>query len=697
MTRVFFSALLISGWPGYGFAMQDTTNRLAEVRVNAYFSEQSLLRLTTSAGVVGNALLDRQGGMSLLPAINSVPGVRMEERSPGSYRLSLRGSLLRSPFGVRNVKVYWDEIPLTDAGGNTYLNLLDPGGVEAIDVLKGPDGSLFGANSGGVVRIAPYGTAREGGHEASLRLNGGSYGLFHQQLATALQPTERYRFSFNQSHQRSDGYRQHSAMNRTAFQTVQRWDYGDRSALRLLALYSDLRYDTPGGLNEAQFRDDPRAARPATAAAPGAVEQQAGIRNKTLVGGLVHDTRLFPALRHVAAIFGSRTDFSNPFITNYELRDESNFGFRTYVDYGGGEGTSVEWHANVGMEWHSGKTDINNYRNDGGIRGEAMNFDALRSRQQFYFARFSVDVLQQLTVETSLSVNYYGYRFRTIFPEYQPAFSKRSFRPEWMPRAALSYLVTPHLALRASVSRGYSPPTIEEVRPSDQTINTALLAETGWNHEFGFRWETAGRRVFADGSIFYYRMTDAIIRQLNADDEEFFGNVGGVHQRGLELAIGAWPVEPRAAGVVRGLQLTTNLTVSRFRFGSYRVDEDDFSGNKLTGVPAGTVVSSVLVAFPKGIDAYVMHNHTSAIPLNDANTMAADGYHLLQAKVAWRIPLGGKLALQLFVGGDNLLNQRYSLGNDINAFVPKGTPHHVGRYFNASPLRNFYGGMAVRY
>ncbi|MEJ0103149.1 MAG: hypothetical protein WDO19_11585 [Bacteroidota bacterium] len=44
--------------------------------------------------------------------MNNTPGVRMEERSPGSYRLNLRGSTLRSPFGVRNVKVYlgWNSI-----------------------------------------------------------------------------------------------------------------------------------------------------------------------------------------------------------------------------------------------------------------------------------------------------------------------------------------------------------------------------------------------------------------------------------------------------------------------------------------------------------------------------------------------------------------------------------------------------------
>ena len=79
----------------------------------------------------------RYGGTSLVPAMNTVAGVGMEERSPGSYRLSIRGSLLRSPFGVRNIKIYIDDVPLTDATGNTYLNLLDPNHLQSAEIIKG--------------------------------------------------------------------------------------------------------------------------------------------------------------------------------------------------------------------------------------------------------------------------------------------------------------------------------------------------------------------------------------------------------------------------------------------------------------------------------------------------------------------------------------------------------------------------------
>src|SRR5687767_8940317 len=136
----------------------DSVNRLDEVVVQGYMSQQSLLKSPASAGILSVNALQKSSQQSLLPVINTIPGIRMEERSPGSYRLSIRGSLLRSPFGVRNVKVYIDELPFTDATGNTYLNLFDVTGLQRVEIMKGPDASIFGANSGGVIRLGVFPT-----------------------------------------------------------------------------------------------------------------------------------------------------------------------------------------------------------------------------------------------------------------------------------------------------------------------------------------------------------------------------------------------------------------------------------------------------------------------------------------------------------------------------------------------------------
>ena len=129
----------------------DSVPYMDEVYVSAFGQNGTKQKVPAAITVIGNRQFQRYGNVSLVPAFNTVAGVRMEERSPGSYRLSIRGSLLRSPFGVRNVKIYWADMPLTDAGGNTYLNLIDPNSISTAEILKGPAGSVYGAGTGGVV------------------------------------------------------------------------------------------------------------------------------------------------------------------------------------------------------------------------------------------------------------------------------------------------------------------------------------------------------------------------------------------------------------------------------------------------------------------------------------------------------------------------------------------------------------------
>ncbi|GAA0538102.1 TonB-dependent receptor [Chitinophaga japonensis] len=664
-------------------AADTATRQLHEIVVEAYLRKQTLLQVPTSTSVISNRQFQLQPGITLLPAMNTVPGVRMEERSPGSYRLSVRGSLLRSPFGIRNVKIYMDEMPLTDAGGNTYLNLADPGSIQSAEILKGPDGSLFGANSGGVIRLQPFPPATDSNH-LHAGIQGGSYGLFHEKAGWQ-QQWGPYRLQLYQAYQRADGYRQNSALKRYYMQTAQQWQYNARNQLKLLAFYSDLSYRTPGGLTEAQAKHNPRAARPATATLPGAVEQKAGIYNRTFQGGLVHEANISPAWRHVITVFGANTHFENPFITNYEARDENTAGLRTYLSLHDqpitGTGLRLNW--NTGLEWQGTTSDIINYGNRGGVRDTVQAADKLKAQQHFYFTSLSVRLHERWIWEAAVSLNYYRYTFN----EPSKGDSTRKFSPQLMPRFSLSYLITPALAARLTLSRGYSPPAIAEVRASDNIINTALQAETGWNHEAGLRLSGRRNRYWLDASVYYYRMQDAIVRQLRDDGTEYFTNAGGTNQAGVEAQGMLWILAPRRHGIMQGLQWQSSYTYSHFRFRDYNSAGADHSGNNLTGVPGHVLVNSLLVRLPAGVYLFGQHNFTSRIPLNDANTAYASAYHLVQCKAGWEVPHRGKCRVAVFVGSDNVLNQYYSLGNDLNAFGQ--------RFYNPAPGRNYFGGVSL--
>jgi iron complex outermembrane receptor protein len=665
-------------------AKTDTVRQLKPVTIKAYLSEQPVLSVPASVSVLGAAQLKAQPDNSFVSALNTVPGVRAEERSPGSYRLSIRGSLLRSPFGVRDVKIYFDEIPLTDAGGNTYLNAVDISNIRHIEILKGPDGSLFGANSGGVVLLSPVN--RTDSNYLSAGINGGSYGLFHEKVS--LQNTgAKNRFNFNQSYQTYDGYRQNSRMHRNYLQAGDAYQYGQNSELRALVMYSDLDYQTPGGLTFDQMQADPRSARLPTPTSKGALEQKIRINTKMLLGGLVNDAELTDRIRNVLAVFGSHVDFANPFITNYEQRDENTYGMRTYFELAAIPKENFDWKLNLGMEWQQTNSQISNYDNNAGEKGKVQKIDKVNTGQHFFFARYAADIFKRLHVEAAASLNYYGYKFRNLSPLNEADFTNRSFDAVVMPRLALSYQLTNDFIWRASVSRGYSTPTTAEVRPTNNIINTGLQAQLGWNYETGFRLRDKAQLFTLDASVFYYKLKNAIVRQLDANEKEYYINAGGTNQPGIELAATAWVAKPNTTNFIRGIQLSTALTVSRFKFTDYNVAGANYSNNRLTGVPREVVVSSVLFNLPASLSLFVQHNYTSSIPLNDANSIYAAKYHLLQAKASWQHAISRKTRLELYAGADNLLNQKYSLGNDLNAV---GT-----RYFNPAPLRNYFFGVNV--
>src|SRR5687768_15304033 len=131
----------------------DTSLTLEEVIIKAYEQNRTLEKIPAAINHINKIRLERFNNTNILPALNSTPGVRMEERSPGSYRMNIRGSTIRSPFGTRNIKVYWDGIPFTDPGGNTYLNQLSYFNFHSIEIIKGPAGSLYGAGTGGALLI----------------------------------------------------------------------------------------------------------------------------------------------------------------------------------------------------------------------------------------------------------------------------------------------------------------------------------------------------------------------------------------------------------------------------------------------------------------------------------------------------------------------------------------------------------------
>ncbi|MFD2527243.1 TonB-dependent receptor family protein [Flavihumibacter stibioxidans] len=681
--------------------LSDTTlpQSMDSVVVTAFANRSSLKDAAASLSVLKERDWQRFSPASAVGAVNSLPGVRMEERSPGSYRLAIRGSSLRSPFGVRNIRMYYEGLPFTDPGGNTYLNQFAVGNFGQLEVLKGPGNSLYGAGTGGTILA---GTPSAGADQLSLQYMAGSYGL-HQLEAKFNLPATGFRKPFLQAnapegpaphqfyaqHQVYGGYRNHSEMKRDMFSYLGHWKTGERSTLSLVQLVGDLWYQTPGGLTLAEYQKDPRQSRPAAGPNPSAEATRAAISQRTIYSGLRHEWKPTERIRLDIAAYGAKTNVTNPAIRNYEKRSEPHYGTRLNFAYTLPLNTSrsANLRLNAGGEWQQGHYRISVYGNNAGEPGSLQTDDRLRPRTALLFTQGILDLPMDWQFTAGLSYNANKVQIRRISE--QPVFEFTSnYRNEWMPRLALTKKLGP-LTFYGMIAKGFSPPTTSELLPSTSVINTSLQAEGGWNQELGVRGRVLRQQLYFDLDFFYFRLKDAIVQRRDASGADYFDNAGGTRQKGMEAYI-SWSMRRKRPNRPAPLQAWASYTLHHFKYDDFKQGTNDFSGNFLPGVARQTLVTGIDLNGPAATSLHLTYQYVDPMWLNDANTARAAQYHLLAARIAtqlWqtRFKGGRPFLVRFFAGADNLFNTQYSLGNDINAFG--------GRYYNLSAGRNFYVGL----
>lgn len=668
-----------------GFAQDaktDSSKTLEPVLIQAYATGRPLIEVPASIGYINTTDLQRFANTSVLPAINTIPGVRMEERSPGSFRFSIRGSLLRSPFGVRNVKAYWNGLPLTDGGGNTYLNLLDFNSIGKIEVIKGPGGSLYGAGTGGVLLINSR-EIRSNQFEASAIA--GSYGLVGWQI-NSQKHSEKLNLNLQYSRLASDGYRQQTAMRKDALNADITFQLNTQSALSATLFYTDLSYQTPGALTKTQYDVDPKQARPPGGPNRGAVEQQAMVSNKSPYMGLMYEHDWNDQWSTRIGLFGSYSDFTNPTIRNHEQRYEHNIGGRAETQYQFGE-RQKKSKVTLGGEYQYFSSPITVHWNDYGRIDTLQTKDKLTSRQMFLFAQAEMQLPANFYLTLGGSINFLQYGFTREYPG--AVNEERDFDPTFSPRIALLNKITPGFSIYGSVSQGFSPPSIAELYPSRQIFDRDIDAERGNNYELGIRGEFR-RALNFDITAYRFQLKKTLVIRRDPTifgDPEYFVNAGKTSQQGIEALV-SWTPLRHGKGFVSEVKIWNSYALNDYDFDEYIQDENDYSGNKITGVPPTVNTSGLDLVVIKKVHLNVTANYVDHIPLNDANTDFAGEYFLVGARVAYKTVFSKNHQLEIFGGIDNALDKKYSLGNDLNAIG--------GRYFNAAADRNYYVGLKYR-
>jgi iron complex outermembrane recepter protein len=130
---------------------------LEEITVTATKREQKLQDVPVAVSALTAEDITARGFSQYADYLNTVPGVYFEDLGPGRAQIRIRGLSTAEGGGTAStVATYFGETitsVVTLAGGKPNLRLVD---IDRVEVLRGPQGTLFGANAlAGVMRILP--------------------------------------------------------------------------------------------------------------------------------------------------------------------------------------------------------------------------------------------------------------------------------------------------------------------------------------------------------------------------------------------------------------------------------------------------------------------------------------------------------------------------------------------------------------
>ena len=659
---------------------EDSAKTLDEVVITA-FEQNRVISCGTIVKVINSNNADRYNKTSLVNSFNSLAGVRMEERSPGSYRINIRGSSLRSPFGVRNVKTYWNDIPITDAGGNTYFNQFAFNNFSSIEIIKGPAGSLYGAGTGGVILMHSF----ENSWQPALKVEyvTGSYHL-QNILSSVSFGNKNNGGMITYAHNQSDGYRDHTGSKKDNLSFVTRLTISDKQQITGSLLYNNLFYQTPGALTKAEYIANPGQARPAAGAFPGADAAKAAIYQKNFTIGINHRYNFTSDFKNSTTLYGAFSQIKNPTFRNYERRNEPDFGGRTSFIYEKEiNKTRIQLVAGAELQYGFFNTQVSN--NKQGRPDTLQTNDDIQYATSSFFAQGDINIDNSWIITTGISMNRSKVHFSrlNVYPVLQQG---RTYKSELSPRIALQKKINKNAAVFMSVSKGFSPPTISELLPSTGVISINLEAEHGTNYELGGRVSLLKGKLKLEATGFYFKLNNALVSRKDSSNADYFVNAGNTKQQGLE--IGADYTTDFHRSFIESVTIRSAYTFSNFKYGDFAKGKTDFSGKTLPGVPENAVSVLADLKFKQNLYFNSTCYYATKIFLDDANSVHADAYQVLGCRIGWKPTVKHKAGLDFYAGVDNLLDETYSLGNDINAAG--------GRYYNAASKRNFYAGILLQ-
>jgi len=162
--------------PAFAQTAAEPVDQLAEVVVTAQKRAERIQDIPISVSAISGDDLDRSGARDFKDVLLSVPGVSYSGGEPGQSRYSIRG--VSTAASSPTVGVYLNDISLITIS-TSFTGAADPllVDMERVEVLKGPQGTLYGGSAmGGAIK---YVTREPQANRFAITAEGGVASVAH--------------------------------------------------------------------------------------------------------------------------------------------------------------------------------------------------------------------------------------------------------------------------------------------------------------------------------------------------------------------------------------------------------------------------------------------------------------------------------------------------------------------------------------
>ena len=432
---------------------------LSEVIVKSVIIPNKIQDIPASINIVNSTDFRRSDATNVLESLVNVPGVFVNQGALNTNKLNIRGIGSRSQYSTNRIQAFYDGIPLTSGEGDLTLDDFDQESLSRIEIIKGPSSSIYGAGLGGSINL--YSNSF-GETKSNIKLST-QYGSFNteKQVFQTSNATENSIVNFTLSSLQSDGYRENGNYDRKSGLLNGSIRIGARSKLSYIANFTRLKAFIPSSINEDDFINNPQSAASAWKQSQGFESYDRG-----LVGGS-YTQQFSDTFTNVTTVFVSFKNAFEPRPFDI-LKDESvSAGVRTQFNYQTQlfkRKSEFSFGANYYNEWFETGTFANLYQDfpdTGSVLGNRLSNNQQERNYYNVFAQINIDITDQWNFEAGANVNRTSYTLRDFYNRDATNQSgDYNFDVVFSPRIGTSYEIYPGKNFYATVSQGFSIPTV---------------------------------------------------------------------------------------------------------------------------------------------------------------------------------------------------------------------------------------------